>query len=411
MSNYGISAREKFLSTINREPGFTIPKTEFAYWAGCFRRWPKEGLAGGMGPEGNSAISPAIPPSALDGDIVRGSVRFGTGDPFLEEVFAGELADEWVRPLLGMDSYLAKFPFDLSPQLKKETLEDTEHHRIFKDSYGLTNKQVKGNAATHHTLVYPIKTADDFGRYRELYAGGDRASGGLSDRLPAPMEKLRGGLKNREYPIRLGGNPYGFTFFPRMLMGEVGYLTALYDAPELIHDINRFYLDFVKRHWGRILDEIEIDCVFILEDIAYRNGSMISPEQFREYALPYTEELADFAKGKGVSHIFVDCDGLITELIPLWLEAGVTGIFPVEAVNDITDIRRKYPGLGLLGGIDKRPLINGGRDEIDRELERIRPLLAEGGYIPHIDHAVPQDISWKNFVYYRERLNRIIENI
>ena len=391
-----MTARQKFNSTMGRSGGFEIPRTEFAYWAGCFRRWPGEGLAMDM----------YIPDSVLDGDIVRGSVSFGTGDPQLEQSFAGELVDRWVRPLLGMDSYLAKFPFDLSPRLQKETLEDTKHHRILKDSFGLISKQLKGNAAIHHTMEYPVKDADDFSRYKELYDTDN-----FTDRFPAKIEELRKGLEQRDYPIRLGGNPYGFTFFPRMLMGEVGYLTALYDAPGLVHDINRFYLDFVKKYWGMILDKIDIDCVFILEDIAYRNGSMISPNQFREFALPYTEEFADFAKGKGVSQVFVDCDGLISELIPLWIEAGVTGIFPIEAVNDIVEIRKKYPVLNLLGGVDKRPLISGGREEINRELERIRPLLAEGGYIPHIDHAVPEDISWDNFRYYREELNNIIDSM
>lgn len=390
------NARGKFIATLERSSPFSIPKTEFAYWAGCFRRWPKEGLA----------IGAVIPDTALDGDIVRGSVRFGTGDRVLEKLFIHELVDDWVRPLLGMDSYLAKFPFDLSPGFAKETIEDTVHHRTFKDSYGLIIQQVKENAATHHTVEYPIKTVEDFNRYKEQYNTADYA-----ERLPAPLEQLRRGLSNRSYPVRLGGNPYGFTFFPRMLMGEVGYLTALYDAPGLIHDINRFYLDFVKQYWGPILGEIGIDCVFILEDIAYRNGSMISPEQFREFALPYTEEFVSFAKGKGVSQVFVDCDGLIDELLPLWIEAGVTGIFPIEAVNDIVEIRKKYPALNLLGGVDKRPLINGSREDIDRELGRIGPLLPEGGYIPHIDHAVPQDISWNNFRYYREKLNNIIDSI
>ena len=31
------------------------------------------------------------------------------------------------------------------------------------------------------------------------------------------------------------------------------------------------------------------------------------------------------------------------------------------------------------------------------------------GDVPHIDHAVSQDISWNNFTYYRERLNALID--
>jgi hypothetical protein len=38
-----------------------------------------------------------------------------------------------------------------------------------------------------------------------------------------------------------------------------------------------------------------------------------------------------------------------------------------------------------------------------------RPLVCRGGYIPHIDHAVPEDISWDSFAYYRTRLNGIVD--
>jgi uroporphyrinogen decarboxylase len=124
---------------------------------------------------------------------------------------------------------------------------------------------------------------------------------------------------------------------------------------------------------------------------------------------PYTRRFVDFAKQHGVGLVIVDCDGLITELVPLWVKCGVTGLFPLEALNDIAAIREAYPRLRLLGGVDKRPLIGGSKDAIDLELARIGKVMRKGGYIPHIDHAVPADIGFKNFVYYRQKLNGIID--
>ena len=101
---------------------------------------------------------------------------------------------------------------------------------------------------------------------------------------------------------------------------------------------------------------------------------------------------------------------MIDELIPLWIKAGVTGIFPVEAVNDVTEIRQKYPKLQMMGGFDKRLLFKEGTKEmVDNELEEINKLLDKGRYVPHIDHAVSEDVTWDNFVYYREKLNDIID--
>ena len=56
----------------------------------------------------------------------------------------------------------------------------------------------------------------------------------------------------------------------------------------------------------------------------------------------------------------------------------------------------------MRGCVDKRALI-AGKQEIDREMERLRPLFEGGGLIPHTDHLVPPDVSWENYCYYRER--------
>ena len=85
--------------------------------------------------------------------------------------------------------------------------------------------------------------------------------------------------------------------------------------------------------------------------------------------------------------------------------------FPIEAVNDIEKIREKYPKLQLMGGFDKRLLfLDGSKEAIDAELEKVQRLLKKGGYVPHIDHAVSEDVTWENFKYYRIKLNEIIDN-
>jgi uroporphyrinogen decarboxylase len=102
---------------------------------------------------------------------------------------------------------------------------------------------------------------------------------------------------------------------------------------------------------------------------------------------------------------------LIDELIPLWVACGVTGIFPVEAVTNIVSVREAFPGLRLMGGVDKTKLFGLNQENIDAELRRIEPVLKRGGYVPHIDHAVSQDISWESFRYYRKGLNDIIDRM
>jgi len=49
----------------------------------------------------------------------------------------------------------------------------------------------------------------------------------------------------------------------------------------------------------------------------------------------------------------------------------------------------------------------GDRAAIDAMIDSKRDLILGGGYIPGCDHAIPPDISWANFLYYREKLASI----
>lgn len=381
-----MNSREKFNAVMNFDDNSPNMKAEFGYWAGTIRTWFDQGLP----------RLQDIPDSVLDGELVRGTLPLHPEDD--------GLIDRNVLPYFKLDSYLAKFPFDISPRLGLKIIKEDSKERIYIDKFGITNKVSKECAGIPMILDYPIKNSKDFNDYKKYYDDNPRT------RLPENWDNMVQYLKHREFPIRLGGNPFGFSFLARHLMGEVGYMTSLFDDPGLIKGINRFYMDYVKEYWSLILKDIEIDCIIILEDMAYRSGSFISGEMFREFLSPFYIEFIDFLKQYNIKNIIVDCDGLIDELIPLWMEVGVNGMFPIEAVNDLVEIRRLYPGLKLLGGFDKRSLFAGSsRETIDREIDRVVSVTSKGGYIPHIDHAVSADVTWDNFKYYRLKLNEILD--
>ena len=50
-----------------------------------------------------------------------------------------------------------------------------------------------------------------------------------------------------------------------------------------------------------------------------------------------------------------------------------------------------------------------GRAAIDAELEKIPHLLESGRFLPAVDHFVPPDVSWSDYLYFCERLKSLIE--
>ncbi len=98
------------------------------------------------------------------------------------------------------------------------------------------------------------------------------------------------------------------------------------------------------------------------------------------------------------------------DLIPIFMEAGVTGMYPFETHcgMDIVRVRNQYPDLQILGGIPKSE-IQLGTKRIDEILEPVEQVLKTGGYIPFGDHFIPPEVDFRNFSYYRSKLNDLIE--
>lgn len=384
-----MTARETFLATMRFDRTAPALKAEFGYWTTTVKRFLREGM-----PQ-----TCPLPAGLTDNGTISGADAV---DP------AGStVADVNVRAACGLDSYAAKFPCDFSPRLPVRVLEEDAEFRTLVDAYGIHKKERKTGSTPPLDIAFPIRTRSDFEAYREHY-GPD-----YSSRFPKDWKALLPGVKAREYPIRLGGFPYGFLGMPRHLMGTEGMFLAMYDDPQLIKDINAFFLDFVMGYWAPIIEAVRPDCVMIWEDMAYSSGSMIGNDAFREFLSPFYRTMVDFLRQTGVQNIHVDCDGYIEELIPLWVEVGVTGVFPMErkAGNDLRRIRARFPRLQLLGGMDKRVLAADKTEaDVDRELATAAEILSQGGFIPHVDHHVSDDACWKNFRLYRGKLNRLIED-
>jgi len=133
---------------------------------------------------------------------------------------------------------------------------------------------------------------------------------------------------------------------------------------------------------------------------------MIGPAMTREFLAPAWRRWSDEARQAGVPIIDMDSDGMVEELIPIWIENGMNVCDPIEvaAGNDINLYRREYGRkIAYRGGIDKRCIARGGA-VIEDELDRIAPVVRDGGYIPSCDHGVPFDISWPNFIHYSRLL-------
>lgn len=383
-----MNTKERYVALMTfQEPDRSLV-WEFGYWAGTVRRWYKEGLPKVKG----------IPKEIADGTGLFGET---IGVP-LRRSAADDVHDHF-----NMDPYLVRVPLNIGayPPYEEKVIEDHGAWYIWQDADGCLRKDLKNKSSLPTIVGGPVKTREDWERYK-----AERLKPRLEGRLPSHWPQLVEEYRKRDYPLGLG-QIHGFFGTPRYLMGVEELLIKYHDDPALMKDMNNYLAEFWMALFDGVLKEVKVDTVFIWEDMCYRSGPMISPEMFQEFILPGYQNLTAFLRDRGVDIIHVDSDGDVWKLLPLWINGGVTAIFPFEVASgmDIVEVRKAFPKLGIVGGIDKRAIAQG-KAAIDRELETKIPfMLQHGGYIANIDHHVSPDISFENFKYYRQKLEQMIK--
>ncbi len=197
----------------------------------------------------------------------------------------------------------------------------------------------------------------------------------------------------------------------RNLIGVEGLSYLAADDPDLLAEIVTVNADLAYACVERALaGDARFDFAHFWEDICYKNGPLVSPKVFARVVAPHYARLTALAARHGIDIVSVDCDGCIDTLVPIWLEHGVNTMFPIEVGTWRASLApwRERHGRGLrgVGGMDK-VVFSRDRAAIDAEVDRLRPLIDLGGFIPCPDHRIAPDAEWDLVRHYTERLRAL----
>ena len=292
---------------------------------------------------------------------------------------------------------IAPVGVNLKPAFRSRILEGTEQHRIVVDTMGVKSLVHKdGRSSIPKYLEFPVRDRESWQTFSR------RLNPNTPQRYPPDWDILRREWLVRDYPLGISiGSIFGWI---RNWTGFEGVSLMLYDDPRLFEEIVEQITQLVVGTLEKAVTEVQFDFASGWEDMCFNKGPIISPAMFERYLIPRYRRITDLLQEHGIDVVIVDCDGDISQLVPLWLEAGVNCMFPLEiaAGTDPFALRDKYGERVLLkGGVDKRALIDG-PEATRKEIRRIEPLVRKGGYIPHVDHRVPPDVTYENYLYYLE---------
>lgn len=356
-----MNGRERFLATMRYQPVDHVPDFEFGFWDETFVRWHDEGL-----PEEINSNSNCDP--------------FFGFEPKMSVPGAGGLI----------------------PTFESKVLEEHDDHRIIQDGEGVKKIVYTDGADTiPRYLEFPVKDRASWEELKQRLDIEDPA------RQRDDWEEIGARTRESEFPVQINcGSLFGRL---RNWAGFEGISLLCYDDPELVEEMVEHMCQLALAALEPAVQHCQLDTGAFWEDINFNQGCIISPEMFHRWLTPRYKRITDKLREGGAEFCYVDSDGNVLDVLDGWLDGGVNIMFPVEAAagSEPLEIRRRWGEAGrMMGGVNKRALASG-RDAIDEELAKLKPLVDEGGFIPHVDHRVPPDVSFADYLYYLRRKREV----
>lgn len=369
--------RENAMAILHYEKFDKMPVVAFGYWPETLDKWAGEGHI-----------------TQKEAEDYR---TYGDNGP----------GDRAVMKRLGFDfdwNSCMGSATDLFPLFEKEILEQRpDGSQVVRDPYGLIVLEKPG------TISIPAEigtTLTDREAWETLYLprlqfSMERVNTEALAAIPAP--------EDRDIPLGLHcGSLMGRI---RDLMGVEQLSFMLADDYDLYVEIIDTFGELSYRCLEAVLATgVQFDYAHYWEDICFKNGPLVIPSVFDELVGPHYKRNAELLRAHGVDITSLDCDGWIDSLIPTWLENGVNTMFPIEVGTweaSIAPWREKYgKELRGVGGMNKTVFA---RDyaAVDAEIERLKPLIELGGYIPCPDHRIAPDAIFENVQYYCDKMQNL----
>lgn len=357
--------------------------------------------------------------------------------PFLwESVFLDTAVERWRREGLPADADAYEYlGFDragcggincqFDPPLAEQVVADESSSELVEDEAGGILRRYKTPTESGGTIVrirYPLRDR----------AGWEMLKTRMDTSSPGRRNTWQDFVEGARHEPSLTGHSDGFsgscapedglpmlftvqgpTYWLIDWAGSTSAAMMLYDQSQLVEEIYEHLTGFITSQMEETFSLRTPDAVFLNEESCYKGGPFMSPEMYRRLVCPKLRRIADVCLDAGVSFVFIESGGDVTQLVPLWKEAGINGILPLDVTggSDPLAIRHQHPDLALIGGIDRRVLTTD-RDQIQREIQqRARPLFLAGRCIPSVDGhgAVREDVSFENVSFYAACLRREAE--
>lgn len=187
------------------------------------------------------------------------------------------------------------------------------------------------------------------------------------------------------------------------LRGLDKFLMDLVANKEFAHTLLEGMLGFQTKRYTRFLEEVGdyLDVVFVGDDLATSDRTIISLDTYREMVKPYQRRYFEAIKSNTDAKLLYHSDGNIFDFVKDLIEIGVDILNPIEpSALDEQKLKHEFGNeLCLWGGIDtKEVLPNGSPEDVKEEVQKRIDQLGPAGYVLTSVHDIQADTPAENVI-------------
>jgi len=183
---------------------------------------------------------------------------------------------------------------------------------------------------------------------------------------------------------------------------------ALFDNRDLVRAVTDRLGELMAKYYEHLLDFDRVTAIFPGDDMGFKSGTLIGPDDLREFILPWHKKFAEMTHEKGLSYFLHSCGNLESIMEDLIEDVKIDAKHSYEdVIIPIDKFQEKYGDrIGVLGGVDVDILSVGSPEDVRK---RVRHLLetcgARGRFALGAGNSVPSYIPLENYLTMVDEVN------
>jgi uroporphyrinogen decarboxylase len=185
------------------------------------------------------------------------------------------------------------------------------------------------------------------------------------------------------------------------LMGYETLAFALYDQRDLVEALAARILEFHLVEVKRLLEFDRVRILWGSDDMGFRGGLLISPDDTRKYVLSGHKRLAEMAHRAGRPYVLHSCGNLSDIIDDLTDDVKIDAKHSYEdTIEDVRQVKRTYGRkIAMLGGIDVDFLCRSDEKTIRKRVRGTLDIcLPGGGYCLGSGNSVANYVPLDNYL-------------